>query len=366
MAPAPIRPSPIPSLGPERWTCAAAAKRPTSAARQRLVCERLAAPWNLKRRNDCMNSEKTATTSVVVPRPPDSPGVEPRRIRESVAPQHTEAPVAATATLTVYPHREVENRNDVRPSSLIPGNATVAGSKRPVSARIEMGGINDQGRRATSMCVASRLAGQPTPAGGVVQPRYQRPYQAHVPVPISRPEEARTTIQQMPRRTVREQRAVCARLSTPRTRPETPKQQERQLSLRDTQQPSPDIQQTPCEAPPLSVPNHGDANHVVKAVGLMRRLNESASWLSVDCASASENGSDVEKEKHEAQPVPPSIKAPFCLYEMLNESATWIPCDLSDSGEDEPVAGPQPPSGGPQQLTVDGLSQRAPPRSYSF
>merc|ERR1712071_492036 len=83
---------------------------------------------------------------------------------------------------------------------------------------------------------------------------------------------------------------------------------------------------------------------------LMRRLNESASWLS-DVSGVSddepppreESGREVDWREHR-----------LCLAEMLNESATWLDCDISESDHEErredledPMAGMHPqPDGG--------------------
>jgi len=247
-----------------------------------------------------------------------------------------------------------------------------------MSARPDVGGWGDPGRRSISVCVASRLAGQPTPAGGMVQPRQQRSHQAqqphaHGPVAVaSRPADTRTIIMQpLPRRTAREQRELCARLSTPRTaRQEAARHQERHnTSSRDAKPPAPEAQPSPPRevTPPPAAKDQepDDADCAAKPARLMCRLNESASWLSDDGASASDVGSDAEGGTHEAKPAPPGGKAPMCLYEMFNESATWIPCDVSQSDEDEPPRDLQPPDN-PYRPAVDTVDRGVPLRSFSF
>lgn len=101
---------------------------------------------------------------------------------------------------------------------------------------------------------------------------------------------------------------------------------------KEERKPSATEQRRACER--LSRGRCGDPRH--KA--LMRRLNESASWLS-DVSSVSEEG-EVELESQECeQPRPVQLFAPGgrCVFlaEALNESATWIDCDISDSDDDE-------------------------------
>lgn len=75
---------------------------------------------------------------------------------------------------------------------------------------------------------------------------------------------------------------------------------------------------------------------------LMRRLNESASWLS-DVSGLSDDEDMVKVAPPEAaalegsqQPGAEPLNARcLCLAEMLNESATWIDCDISESEHDE-------------------------------
>lgn len=69
-----------------------------------------------------------------------------------------------------------------------------------------------------------------------------------------------------------------------------------------------------------------------RQTALMRRLNESASWLSdVSDGSADEELSTTKPPELQAQQDGRSM----CLAEMLNESATWIDCDVSESDREE-------------------------------
>lgn len=79
----------------------------------------------------------------------------------------------------------------------------------------------------------------------------------------------------------------------------------------------------------------------------MRRLNESASWLS-DVSDTSEDEKDAATQQEAAaaaaaaaQPqgngLPgdvPNARS-LCLAELMNESATWIDCDISDSDQEK-------------------------------
>lgn len=82
----------------------------------------------------------------------------------------------------------------------------------------------------------------------------------------------------------------------------------------------------------------GDPRHTA----LMRRLNESASWLSDVSALHSEDelqdSSTGEGGPQKSPYILPVGGKSLCLAEMLNESATWIECDISGSeDEDYPV-----------------------------
>lgn len=100
----------------------------------------------------------------------------------------------------------------------------------------------------------------------------------------------------------------------------------------------------------------------------MRRLNESASWLS-DVSDTSDDGEKTlkvgppdgaggeEQEGGAAQPesqpggggggegggLPDGVPNAryLCLAEVMNESATWIDCDISDSDDERAPAAPQ-------------------------
>lgn len=65
---------------------------------------------------------------------------------------------------------------------------------------------------------------------------------------------------------------------------------------------------------------------------LMRRLNESASWLS-DLSGVSDD--EVEASETRTPSAAAGDGGCLCLAEMLNESATWIDCDISGSDRDE-------------------------------
>lgn len=64
----------------------------------------------------------------------------------------------------------------------------------------------------------------------------------------------------------------------------------------------------------------------------MRRLNESASWLS-DLSGVSDD--EVEASETRTPSAAAGDGGCLCLAEMLNESATWIDCDISGSDRDE-------------------------------
>jgi len=65
----------------------------------------------------------------------------------------------------------------------------------------------------------------------------------------------------------------------------------------------------------------------------MRRLNESASWLSdvtvSDASDANESLNDQSVQMHSRD------TRILYLADMLNESATWIDCDISDSDRED-------------------------------
>lgn len=75
---------------------------------------------------------------------------------------------------------------------------------------------------------------------------------------------------------------------------------------------------------------------------LMRRLNQSASWLSdvsadepsdVDGDGEEDHGTDPSEEKQ--VPVPSIDGRNLCLAKLINQSVTWIDADLSDSDREE-------------------------------
>merc|ERR1711862_467240 len=107
---------------------------------------------------------------------------------------------------------------------------------------------------------------------------------------------------------------------------------------------------------------------------LMRRLNESASWLS-DVSDPSDDEARNDAMNDVAlvqaadgsptgqQPLPDARS--LCLAEMLNESATWIDCDISESDhEREPPALPSPAIM-PYPAGMPVVSGPGPPRSFS-
>jgi len=77
----------------------------------------------------------------------------------------------------------------------------------------------------------------------------------------------------------------------------------------------------------------------------MRRLNESASWLS-DVSDLSDRcPQSTESRTAPEEGCPPPMEAGIdCgrvfLAEMINESATWIDADISESDRDEPMQQP--------------------------
>lgn len=98
-------------------------------------------------------------------------------------------------------------------------------------------------------------------------------------------------------------------------------------------------------------------------MALMRRLNESASFLS-DVSNLSE---DDDRGEPQEEPPQENLAQLYgdgkCLYlaEMLNESATWIDCDISESDREEIE---QPP---PEVAPVHHVAGRAAvARSFSY
>jgi len=82
---------------------------------------------------------------------------------------------------------------------------------------------------------------------------------------------------------------------------------------------------------PLKTPREVQAE-LLHQTPLMRRLNESASWLS-DVFGVS----DDEPEPAKFAGAPPEMVdgRKLNLAEMLNESATWLDCDISESDAEE-------------------------------
>eukprot|EP00746_Dinoflagellata_sp_MGD_P010338 gnl/MRDRNA2_/MRDRNA2_121306_c0_seq1.p1 gnl/MRDRNA2_/MRDRNA2_121306_c0~~gnl/MRDRNA2_/MRDRNA2_121306_c0_seq1.p1 ORF type:complete len:401 (-),score=62.43 gnl/MRDRNA2_/MRDRNA2_121306_c0_seq1:141-1343(-) len=364
---------PPPPTGNERWTTYLT-KRPPSAARQRAACERLAAPWRHKRvdgNNGDVSGREAHTPRAPPPaHPPASPALEQRRCREPASQTKGAAP-----TGVLRPVLEAFNRADARLGAMTGGTPSGQPSShqgRPPAA--------PQQRRSSSLHAASR--GQPqsarqaagasivanqgsqTPRGAAtpVTPRQPAPAypapqgQADTPAPPGRPlptpgragsrtppnpPDSVAVVPPLkvpppppgapgaggptPRRTAREQRAACERLSVPRSRPDTPGQRERER---------------PQSPVPSKRPGRGAMQGRVPR--LMRRLNESASWLSEDGSGGSEDEECSGDEDDRKQALPANVRQMFCLHEMLNESATWIPCDVSESGEDDsPNASPR-------------------------
>jgi len=109
----------------------------------------------------------------------------------------------------------------------------------------------------------------------------------------------------------------------------------------------------------------------------MRRLNESASWLSdvsdgaASAASAKRSGDEEaqeggdgdEEEAPRPQPVTEATRR--YLAEALNESATWLDCDVSESEPEapDPPESPGPPPG-PAVLRVG--HRQGVERSFSY
>merc|ERR1712012_344855 len=88
---------------------------------------------------------------------------------------------------------------------------------------------------------------------------------------------------------------------------------------------------------------------------LMRRLNESASWLS-DVSDTSEDeketvpppdtSDDAQQGGNDLPGQVPNARY-LCLAEVMNESATWIDCDISDSDQEERAPAPPEERRGP-------------------
>lgn len=373
---------PPPPTGNERWTTYLT-KRPPSAARQRAACERLAAPWRHKRVDGSHadgpgREAHTPRPPHPVSHPPVSPALEQRRCREPTTSREARA-AAAPSGGVLRPVLEAFNRADARLGAL-----TGSSPSNPPSSQVRPPPAPQQ-RRSASLHAASRGApqstgqatgasivasqGQQTPRGAAT-PLTPRPPGPGYPVPqAATPRQAAAGFSQelssegpsgrlpptparggsrtppfppdsaavvpplkvppsmpgttgaggpTPRRTAREQRAACERLSVPRSRPDRDGENRRERPQ------SPATSKRPGRGGPMQgrVPR------------LMRRLNESASWLSEDGSGGSEDeeGSGDEDRK---QALPANVRQMFCLHEMLNESATWIPCDVSESGEDE-------------------------------
>eukprot|EP00927_Polykrikos_kofoidii_P076712 TRINITY_DN73750_c0_g1_i1.p1 TRINITY_DN73750_c0_g1~~TRINITY_DN73750_c0_g1_i1.p1 ORF type:complete len:523 (-),score=57.37 TRINITY_DN73750_c0_g1_i1:474-2042(-) len=114
-----------------------------------------------------------------------------------------------------------------------------------------------------------------------------------------------------------------------------------------------------------------DCSNDARPMPLMRRLNESASWISMSDESEDEPSVDRGHARdNRGNTGDASRQRPFvdarCVFlaEMLNESATWIDCDLSWSEIDEPPSPIPPHPGSP--LPAISVPHGRPIKSFSY